>query len=390
MIGNIYTSERCGCGGRLQHDQNIDGFRCVECDSQLIPKSMKVAFGRKITKRFNNHRYDMARQFLGGLRFKHYEGSLDARDYKKAMPLSLYNQSTKWLKTKEGLSSGYYRNLERWIETAIDAWGRDTNVKNIEYAHIEDLILAQDVSGKTKHDMVACYRQFFAWIERRDKKFKAPDMPDVKYSLGWRQIIDLETQGKIIDEIERICPNRRIWAGIKWLATYAAIRPGEMWQLRERDININGCFVLPPEITKEDQLKMVPMDPEDIAIYESFPTGLPNLPFFRRHSGKGVVKPGEHISKKAFYRWWKKACENIGTEGVDLYGGTRHTAVSAMGEYFSPEEIKNHATQHRTNKAFERYFQHENEPKRAIYEKINQLRKGVDVGQRSANKDVSN
>lgn len=379
MKGNIYTSEACACGGRLRHDANVDGFRCLACNRVSIPENMRVKFGRETSRRFEGHNYRGARQFLEGLRFKTVEGSYDQRDYQKCSPLGLHPQSRRWLKTKTGKSAGYLANLARWMDLACAELGPTTNVKHIGFGHIEDLVLSQPVSDKTRADMAACYNQFFKWVARREN-IPMPVMPRIKYSLGWRNIIDLDTQRRIIDEVCRICPNKRIWIGIKWLATYVAIRPKEMWSLKERHIDVDGYIVLPPGITKEARPKLVPMLDEDIAIYRELPTSLPDLPFFRRHKGKGVSRPGELISRRAFYRWWKRACANLGIDGVDLYGGTRHSSVSAMGEYFTEEQIKRDATQHSTNKAFARYFRSDAAPKRAIYDKINKLRAGTDVG----------
>jgi len=56
----------------------------------------------------------------------------------------------------------------------------------------------------------------------------------------------------------------------------------------------------------------------------------------------------------------------LGIEGVDLYGGTRHSTARALRKHFSPEEIKR-ATMHSTNKAFERYFMIEADDMRDIY-----------------------
>jgi hypothetical protein len=44
-------------------------------------------------------------------------------------------------------------------------------------------------------------------------------------------------------------------------------------------------------------------------------------------------------------------------KGVDLYGGTRHSTATALGEFLTPEQIKRGGTGSATNKAFERYFQ---------------------------------
>ncbi|MBU1902677.1 MAG: hypothetical protein KJ573_03700, partial [Proteobacteria bacterium] len=63
---------------------------------------------------------------------------------------------------------------------------------------------------------------------------------------------------------------------------------------------------------------------------------------------------GEHL----LYEYWKRACSNLNIEGVDLYGGTKHSSATALRIYRTPEQIKR-ATMHSTNKAFERYFQME-------------------------------
>ncbi|MDO9230251.1 MAG: hypothetical protein Q8M86_05020 [Syntrophales bacterium] len=58
---------------------------------------------------------------------------------------------------------------------------------------------------------------------------------------------------------------------------------------------------------------------------------------------------------KYFYKRRGKACSTLGIDGIDLYGGTRHSSVRALRKYRSPEEIKR-AAMSETNKAFERYM----------------------------------
>jgi hypothetical protein len=70
-----------------------------------------------------------------------------------------------------------------------------------------------------------------------------------------------------------------------------------------------------------------------------------------------------------------KACKNLGIEGVDLYGGTRHSSARALRQYCSPEEIRR-ATMHSTNKAFERYFQMESDDLRQMYESARRVKLG--------------
>ncbi|HED00804.1 MAG TPA: hypothetical protein ENN18_10550 [Proteobacteria bacterium] len=59
----------------------------------------------------------------------------------------------------------------------------------------------------------------------------------------------------------------------------------------------------------------------------------------------------------------------MGIEGVDLYGGTRHSTVSDLAIRKSPETAKI-ATGHTTNRAFERYMRIELDAVRNIYEDV--------------------
>ena len=49
------------------------------------------------------------------------------------------------------------------------------------------------------------------------------------------------------------------------------------------------------------------------------------------------------------------------------------TSGRALREHFSPEEIRQYGTTHSTNKAFERYFQHELSGQEKIFKKAKGL-----------------
>ena len=57
-----------------------------------------------------------------------------------------------------------------------------------------------------------------------------PNFPVIKYTLGWRNITNIETLENILEEIRKISwsINPKIWLGIKLLSTYIKVRPGEM------------------------------------------------------------------------------------------------------------------------------------------------------------------
>lgn len=251
---------------------------------------------------------------------------------------------------------------------AINSWGF-TNVKNVGYAEIEDFLFNQDVSDKTRANIKSCLHDFFMWLKKRRviTQQQFPEFPDVKFELGWRTIVDIKTQQEIINEVYRISHqiNPKIWLGIKWLSVYIALRPGELINLKESDVNVrDGSLVIPHP--KEKKPKIIYLLGDDIELLKSIPRGLPDLYFFRHTTSIQGCKPGQRFGSKYLYKWWKKACGNLSIEGVDLYGGTRHSTTTALSEELTPEQIKA-GTLHSTNKAFERYFQGEARNAKIVY-----------------------
>ncbi len=283
-------------------------------------------------------------------------------------------QAEKWLKVKKKeVKQKSYNNLNNYMTKAIDTW-EQMNVKTIGYGEIEDFLHSQNVSDKTKSNMKSCLHSFFVWLKKRER-IPVPDFPETSFELGFRKIIDKDTQEKIIDEIYKLTyhTNPKIWLGIKWLSTYISIRPGELLNLKEKDIDIKlGYFIILHP--KEKRPKLVPIIDEDIGILKSMPRGLPYLYFFRHVKGISGVTAGQKFGNKYFYKWWKKACKNLNINEVDLYGGTRHSTVTALRDKYTPEEIRK-ATLHSTNKAFDRYLQVETNDARSVYETANNLTK---------------
>jgi hypothetical protein len=72
------------------------------------------------------------------------------------------------------------------------------------------------------------------------------------------------------------------------------------------------------------------------------------------------------------YKKFKKACGNLNIEGLDLYGATRHTTASALGDIMTPEQIRQ-GTLHSTNRAFERYFQPDARNAKKVYQAVSGL-----------------
>jgi integrase len=335
----------------------------------------QVRFGKEITRRFPANNLIGAERYLNFLRHQADEGIFDPRDHQvKRNPLGLKQQSTKWLKLKKKtVKPRSYSNLARYMRYACNYFGPKTNVKLIGYGQIEDFLFGiPKISDKTRANIKSCLHDFFKWVSKRER-IPVPDFPETPFELGWRNIIDLNTQQNILNKIKEISYsiNPRIFIGIKWLSTYIALRPNELISLREKQIDlVLGGLIVPHP--KEKSPKIVYLLQEDIELAGSLPQGLPGLYYFRHPKGLKGAKAGARFGNRYLYKWWKRACDELGIKDVDLYGGTRHSTATALGAVCTPEEVKD-ATGH-TSKAFERYFQNKQARALKVTRKIRKLR----------------
>jgi integrase len=344
MKGGIYSAEKCPiCGGLFK-----DAGNSLTCPNhkKIRATRLYVKFGT-ILKRFRS--YEQAHRFLTGLRFKTDENTLDERDYKRNNPLGFTNMSNKFLATVNPKTA---KNMKPHINHAQNCF-QNENVKELKCGNFEDFLNSLNLSDKTKHNIISTMHVFYKWMLKRQEIRELPEFPNVSFVLGYRRTVDKETQRAIIEEIKRIAPVK-VYLGIKWLATYFSVRPAEMINIKEGEIDLGNAYLYFPH-PKEKRFKSVPILPEDVEILKSFPLSVPSMPFFRHDGGlQGTVKD-QAYGEKYFYKWWVKACANLGIEDVDLYGGTRHSTVRALRKYYSPEQIKE-AAMSKTNKAFERYL----------------------------------
>lgn len=371
MLGGIYSDQRCKiCGARF-NDNRKNALICPEHPEQKASR-FRVYF-KGVTRRFSS--YIEASRHLTGLRFKTDEGSFDKRDYQKTNPLGLENFALKYLEKKKK-DVRCFRNIDNHLARAIK-WFGNKNIKEIGYGEIEDFLFNQkkengdELSDKTLHNIKTTLRAFFRWVSKREKDVSVPNFPEIKYELGWRNTISLEEQDKIIDEVYEISrkANKKIWLGIYILSTYPKIRPIELINVKEKEIDLNMGFITVTH-NKERKPKILAITKEDVELLRTFPRGLPDLYFFRHEKGPLA---GKRFGKDLLYQNWRRACRNLGIENVDLYGGTKHTTVRGMRGYFRPDEIKK-GTGIASNKAFERYFQHEFEDELKIYQKRQEIR----------------
>ncbi len=395
MLGRIKTDQKCPLCGSMFRDNHVDGLTCPNHPHQYASR-FKLKFkkdGDEICRRYRS--YADATNDLTGFRFKVNENTFDVRDYQTSNPLSFSHLADKYLE-KNPNKVGYkqLKNIKNFLDRARAEW-HDRNIKTIKYADIEDFLDKQkkfcdrgkafedqrNISDKTRHEINSCLHCFWTWLVKREeiKASEMPTFPSVAFELGWRNIVDKDTQEAILDEVYRISYhiNPKIYIGIRWLATYIAIRPTELLSIKEKNIIVAGGYITVRDskaMRREGKPKPIPMTDEDLEMLRSSSVrGLPDLPFFRHNAasakrgGGRNAKAGDVFGKKYLYRWWKQACKNLGVEEVDLYGGTKHSSATALADDFSPEEIIK-GTMHDTNKAFLRYCQTRPEHVKKLYE----------------------
>ncbi|MEW5736880.1 MAG: hypothetical protein AB1921_18695 [Thermodesulfobacteriota bacterium] len=370
MRGGIYTDQKCPkCGGVMQDDPRRRRVCCPKHPSCEASR-FRVSFG-SLCKRFRS--YQEAERWLNGVRFKTDEQLFDERDYRQDNPLGFETLARKWLEIKKPeVKPRHHRNLANYMEKAIAVWGQ-RNVKGIQYGDVEDFLLGLTLSDKTRANIRSALCSFFTWCVKRRvlRRDQAPELPEVHFELGWRNLVDKATQNAIIEEVRRLTwdDNPKTWLAIRWLSIYVSLRPADILTLRERDVDPDAGVIVVPRASKtRGGAKIIPLLPADIETLRGFPRAFPELPFFRHTKDfGGGTRAGEGFGKGYLRRCWGKACANLGVEGVDLYGGTRHSTVTALGQVATPEQIKR-ATDHKTNPAFERYFQKGAKEKLKIFE----------------------
>ena len=138
------------------------------------------------------------------MRFKADESTLDPRDYRADHPLDFENQVKKHLEAKRHLKA--VDKYKQRLRPAVAAWG-NRSVKEVGYADIEDLLNElqnRGLSGYYTKHIPDTLRGFYRWlVDRQEIRIdQMPKIPQVRCAMRFRQIVDKDTQARILDEIK--------------------------------------------------------------------------------------------------------------------------------------------------------------------------------------------
>ena len=353
MRGGIFSDQKCPLCGGIFVDDGKTGLHCkIHPDQKATRFRVKYA---KLYRRVSS--YDEALALLGLFRGKAGEGTFDYREYLTARPLGFSNMTQRFLalKKKTMRPNGYRRYVDYDHKACAFFGGRP--ITQINTGDLEDFIHSLDqLSSYT----VKCHLDFvmsvLRWAKRRGDIKEVPEKPSWKWQQRMRRILDKQTQANVIEKVYekywQIFP--RACVAIELLSVYPKIRPGELLQVKEKDIDlINGTICISQPKESRDP-KFVRLVPQHVELIRSLPRGFGEMFFLRHDKGRGGRAQGSRLGKNLLYQLWTAACRELGIEGVPLYPGTKHTTASALARQF-PSELVRKATGH-ASKAFERYL----------------------------------
>ena len=340
-----------------------------------------------IHKRFWSERE--AERFLNGLRFQDDNGTFDPRDWQRDQPLGFEYLSRKWLEIK-GSEVKSIKAMENHMGYAWSYFG-NRNIKEIDYPELEDFFRSpalKHLSGKTRWNIRTTLHAFWVWVVKRNRKTKVPvampEFPEIPFKLKFRKTVSLAVQDEILEDIKAHAPYRA-WLACYILSTYPKIRPAELRSVREKDIDLDlGIIrIRSPKSPDRSDSKEVKLLDEDVALLRALPMGFPES-YLCRHddSGHGRFRGQRWGVNYLRLKVWEPACRRLGVDGVSLYPGTKHSTVRGLRAHLRPDEIRQ-GTGIVSNKAFERYFQHEFEDEIKVYRKRAALRSGPHVARLS-------
>jgi hypothetical protein len=300
-------------------------------------------------------------------------GKFDPRDHRRDNPLGFQHLTERFVASKRHLKG--VKKYEQRLRPACETW-QNKNVKEIGYLEIENLIndlKDQKYSHSYIYHIVSTIKMFFDWLRATGEiePHQGPKKyPPVKNVMAYRKIVTKDQQWQILQEVHRLTWdfNPRIYIGIVFLATYIKIRPNELRHIKEKHVEMDMGRILIPA-PKEKLPKYIYLVDEDIDLLNTLPRSFPELYLFRHIKGNGGAKPNAQFGSDYLQKWWNKACQNLGIEGVSLYPGTRHSSAVELRKQHSPEAIKRNMGT-RSNKAFERYLQISAEEERALTQDV--------------------
>ncbi len=347
MPGTIRTKEKCPkCGKPFEHIEKI-GYLCKE--HQTVPQRffIDIYYGKQI--KIYSHKtglvlssYDLA---LETLKHIHYEMRNKTFDPSKYIAAEIKNylfeiKIKEWLFVKETVDKiaviDKYKQYKKDYFSFFTAW----DIRDIRTTHIDDFFiqLPQRLSDKTKKNILACLRSFFAWLKRKELIETMPIFPNIELVDPDWQWVDVDVQANIIAAIPETDQPLYLCLALH------GCRPSEGRALKVKDIDfkqgsmkIRRTFTgksgnILKELkeqsekrkdrTKTGKIRTIPINEEMHSVLNDI---------CKNRFGEDFVfinpRTNKYYSKTIFGNIWREACQNAGVK-ITAYEGLRHSWAS--------------------------------------------------------------
>lgn len=264
MKGSVRTNQRCPkCGARFRKTIAQDKGReelsmiCPSCRTRPVTFFVSIYLPKELEpdpekRKLRIYRgpsghplssYAEANRLLEQIRRENDERIFLPDNYKpKEIDAFRGNRLfPRWLETKQDKSPLHFRELKRYCGLYFVPFFKHLDMRKINGGHVEDFYLwigrrqeqlgRQDLSLKTKKNIMTALAAFCRWLERRGTINRLPAFPQVSPPRPPIEWITKEDQLKIL---EKIPPRHQ--SIFQFLMTYP-VRPGEGRALKVKDLD---------------------------------------------------------------------------------------------------------------------------------------------------------
>jgi integrase len=257
------------------------------------------------------------------------------------------------------LSPGYLRELESAAQPGGHfSFFKRTSIFDLNYAKLEDWLawLAKRKLGPaTQRNLLAYFRSFTKWLERREEIRKSPVFPTVQVPEYVPTIISLGDQERVLEAI----PWER--RGAFLAMAYLGIRPGEARAVRVSDVEGEWLVIrraakgsaasAPVKGTKTGRVKRLPI-PAQLAEWITSQVD----PRGRLTGALLFPNPttGRMWGHEPLRRTWDRAARGVGVR-VAMYPGTKHATGTALKAAGVDDRVLQRLFGHAGRRSTERY-----------------------------------
>lgn len=326
MRGRIASDQRCPLCNAHYRDTG-KSLACPVHPEQRASK-FKVKYG-PLCRRTDSYRE--AFTILSLFRGRASEGTFNAKEYMVSRPLALSTMSEKFLEARAGEArDGTIKSWEYSLSLAEEFYG-DILISGIQYGELEDYAkwLLTRVAKTTRYVAFQALKTLLRWARKRGGIQVLPEFPTASYTREIPKVLTKDTQAAVLKHIfeQRWRRDPRTCVSLHLLCTYPKIRPRELWDVKEKHIDLREGFVVIEKPKESDEPKRVKLTPEDVEMIRSLPRGFPDLYFLRNTHGKRYRI--NHMGTV-----WREACKELGIEVTSLYRGTKHTTITALARQY--------------------------------------------------------